>query len=465
MKRSTGLITLCFLICVNYHILRNLKDSLILTQAFSGAEAIPFLKTWVLIPGTLLLVSITLWLSNRLRFSTLFFSASGFFISFYILYTFVLYPHGDLIHLHALADHIQNLVPSGWKGFVAIIRYWPDSLFYVMAESWAVILWYILFTGFANEVMNTQEAKVTYPWIILAGNVSAVFAGFMVNFLTNPNWISTLNRLTLFMGLVTAIICLIFKMMHEKAPKSLSSPYKMSFWESLKELISSKYLLCLALVVFGFNMIINMTEVIWKDQVLKAYPHPSDYNAYMNQITILIGLVSAVITLFLVRVCANRFHWTVCAVMTPLVTIGSALIFFCPLMLSLVPLGVLVFLGSMHIIFSRSTRYTLFDLSKELALIPLPSDQKFKAKSHIDGIGSRLGKASSSGLFQLFLLVLPNITACAPFVLFILLGVTGMSLLAIRYMGAKNTSSHQLKLLKSPPDFLTENGHSLYTQR
>ena len=439
MKRSTGLIFLCFLICINYHILRNLKDSLILTHDFSGAEAIPFLKTWVLIPGTILLVSSTVWLSNRLQFSTLFFLALVFFMGFYCLYTFLLYPYGHLIYLHTFADQLHHTLPTGWNGFIAIIRYWPDSLFYVMAESWAVIIWYILFTGFANELMSSQEAQKTYPWIILAGNVSAIFAGIAVNSFTTPDWNITLGRLTLFMGLTGTMAALVFHLMHQNTPIRISSPYKMSFGQSFKELFSSRYLLCLALIVFGFNLVINLTEVIWKDQVLKAYPHPSDYNTYMSQITIMIGIISALTTLLITRVSTDRFHWTICAVMTPLVTLGSALFFFYPLMFSItvIPLSLIVFLGSMHIVLSRSTRYTLFDLAKELALIPLSSDQKFKAKSHIDGIGSRLGKASSSGLYQILLLILPNISACAPTVFLILLGITGMSLLAIRHVGSQ----------------------------
>jgi len=437
IKRSLGLALLCFLICINYHILRNLKDSLMLTHELAGAEAIPFLKTWVLIPGTVILISSLIGLSNRIRFSTLFYTSLAFFSGFYGLYLFLLHPFRELITPHATVDWLQMYLPTGWHGFLALIRYWPDSLFYLMAESWAVIIWYILFTGFANELMTSREAQKTYPWIILSGNISAIFAGLAINALTAADWEVSITRLTLLMSVVAILIAVVFNLMNQGSPITLSNPFKMSFGQSLRALLSSRYLLNLAMIVFGFNVVINLTEVIWKDQVLSLYPEPSDYCAIMGQITIMIGVVSALTTLMLTWISADRFHWTVCAVMTPLVTMGSALVFFIPIIspYQLIPAATIVLLGSLHIIFSRSTRYTLFDLAKELALIPLPSDQKFKAKSHIDGVGSRLGKATSSGLFQILLIGIPSVSACAPIVFLILLGITGLSLKSIAELG------------------------------
>jgi len=436
-KRSLGMALLCFLICINYHILRNLKDSLMLTHDLAGAEAIPFLKTWVLIPGTVVLVSCLIWLSNRIRFSNLFFFSLAFFSGFFCFYLFLLHPFDEWITPHAAIDRIQMYFPAGWRGFLALLRYWPDSLFYVMAESWAVIIWYILFTGFANELMTSSEAKQTYPWIILSGNISAIFAGLAISGLTHAEWEVTVTRLTFFICIVAALAALVFYFMNQGASVRLSSPFEMSFGQSIRALFSSRYLLNLALIVFGFNLVINLTEVIWKDQVLMAYPDPSDYCAIMGRVTVLIGIASALTTLLITRISADRFHWTICAVMTPLVTMGTALLFFVPIILplQLIPAAAIVLLGCAHIIFSRSTRYTLFDLAKELALIPLPSDQKFKAKSHIDGIGSRLGKATSSGLFQILLLGIPSVAACAPIVFLILLVVTGLSLRSIHELG------------------------------
>jgi AAA family ATP:ADP antiporter len=63
-------------------------------------------------------------------------------------------------------------------------------------------------------------------------------------------------------------------------------------------------------------------------------------------------------------------------------------------------------LGSIHFCIGRSAKYTLFDAIKELAFIPLNQEGQIKGKLIIDGIGSRLGRGTSSLLsIVLFLLM------------------------------------------------------------
>ncbi len=35
----------------------------------------------------------------------------------------------------------------------------------------------------------------------------------------------------------------------------------------------------------SYNLVMNLVEVVWKDQLRTLYPQPSDYNAYVNQLT------------------------------------------------------------------------------------------------------------------------------------------------------------------------------------
>ncbi len=70
------------------------------------------------------------------------------------------------------------------------------------------------------------------------------------------------------------------------------------------------------------------------------------------------------------------------------------------------PLTIAVILGSIHFCIGRSAKYTLFDAIKELAFIPLNQEAQVKGKLIIDGIGSRLGRGTSSLLsIVLFLLL------------------------------------------------------------
>src|SRR6185436_4015611 len=66
----------------------------------------------------------------------------------------------------------------------------------------------------------------------------------------------------------------------------------MSMRENFAILGRSKYLLSIAIIVLTYNLVINLVEVVWKDQVCQLYPNPNDYNAYMSQITTITGIIS-----------------------------------------------------------------------------------------------------------------------------------------------------------------------------
>ena len=59
---------------------------------------------------------------------------------------------------------------------------------------------------------------------------------------------------------------------------------KLSFRESFSYLSNSKYLICIAVIVVAYNLVINLVEVVWKDQLRQLYPNPADFNTYMNNL-------------------------------------------------------------------------------------------------------------------------------------------------------------------------------------
>src|SRR5262245_30264701 len=63
VKKVLSMLLLLFLLCMCYSVLRNLKDTLILTAKHSGAEVIPFIKVWGMLPAAF----IAAWTFTRLR--------------------------------------------------------------------------------------------------------------------------------------------------------------------------------------------------------------------------------------------------------------------------------------------------------------------------------------------------------------------------------------------------------------
>ena len=92
LKKLLPMLLILFLICFNYSILRNVKDTVVITASNSGAEVIPFIKVWVLLPMAFILTWVYAILSSRMSRSRVFTIIVAGFIGYFLLFAFVLYP-------------------------------------------------------------------------------------------------------------------------------------------------------------------------------------------------------------------------------------------------------------------------------------------------------------------------------------------------------------------------------------
>ena len=99
------------------------------------------------------------------------------------------------------------------------------------------------------------------------------------------------------------------------------------------------------------------------------------------------------------------------------------------------PLILAAFFGSMQNCFARASKFTFFDVTKEMAFIPLSKECKLKGKAAIDGVGSRLGKSGGSLVYQCLLIFFGTISLSAPYVAGIFLFVIVAWLLAVKSLG------------------------------
>ena len=83
LKKLLPMFFLFFFINFNYTILRDTKDALIVTAPGSGAEAIPFLKVWGVLPFAILFMIGYAKLSNILSKPKLFYVTVSAFIGFF----------------------------------------------------------------------------------------------------------------------------------------------------------------------------------------------------------------------------------------------------------------------------------------------------------------------------------------------------------------------------------------------
>ena len=159
MKKLLPLGAMFFFILFNYTILRDTKDVLVVTAPGSGAEIIPFLKTYVNLPGAIAFTALYAKLTNKYSRQQVFNGVVGTFLVFFALFATVIYPNAAMLHPTAWCQWLAALLPAGFAAPIAIIQNWTYAVFYTMAELWGSVVASLLFWGFANELTSVPEAK------------------------------------------------------------------------------------------------------------------------------------------------------------------------------------------------------------------------------------------------------------------------------------------------------------------
>ncbi len=445
-RKFVPMLLIFFFIAFDYNLLRSFKDSLIVTANQSGAEAIPFIKVWAILPMAIAFTYLFTRLTNRYSRERVFYIMMGIFLTFFFIFTFFLYPAREALHPNETADKLQLLLPAGFKGLISLYRNWTFTAFYVMSELWSTAILTVLFWGFANEVTKVGEARRFYGIFAIGANLSAILSGMAAVFLSGKFFFPSIpygsepwEQSVLFlncavigcglaaMGLFRWLNTRVLTPEERGAIRPEDPRPKMSMRKNFATLAKSKYLLLIALIVIAYNLGINLIEIVWKNQIKELCPSPAGYNAYMGQVMTVTGVIALITSLFMGNI-LRRFSWTKIAMLPPLVTLVTGGLFFAfvyfskaPLwttgiFLGLSPLLLSVTFGSVQNCVARALKYTLFDSTKEIAFIPLDRESKLKGKAAIDGVGSRLGKSGGSVIHQSFLLLFGSLAVSAPYI-------------------------------------------------
>ncbi|MCF7806635.1 MAG: NTP/NDP exchange transporter [Simkaniaceae bacterium] len=435
LKKMLPLILMKFLVSLNYGLLTCLKDTVVVTSKSGGAEVIPVLKGWVVLPISILMTLIYSKVSNMVKRTTLFYLfIVGFLVTIFML-GFILYPNLDLFSPHESADALTAHFGGKFTHSIALYRNWIQSIIFITAELWGTMVILLMFWGFANHITTLKEAKKSYTIYIAAGDFAALLVGPLIYMLSKVfagrDFAVTVQAVTTIVLIVGAFIIGIYwwtnryvltdarfftpKAEEPETPKLKKK--KPSLRESLLHIAKSKYLFHIAVLVISYGLTISIVEVTWKAHLNLYYPNPSDYNSLMALIFSLVGFTSFMLSFFVCGSIIRWFGWHFTAQLSPYVLGVTGVIFFltvifkdslAPLFahMGMSPLFFIVILGAFHNVTSKVMKYSFFDPTKEMAYIPLSDDEKVKGKASIDVVGSRLGKSGSSwiqvGLLDLF---------------------------------------------------------------
>eukprot|EP00986_Skeletonema_menzelii_P004205 scaffold1416_cov142-Skeletonema_menzelii.AAC.6 len=425
-KKLIPLASMFFFILFNYTILRDTKDVLMITAKGSGAEVIPFIKTYVNLPAAIGFTALYSKLCDRMEQKDVFYACTIPFLIFFAAFAFIIFPNVGVLHPHAFVDKIAMALPEGFGAPLAIVRNWSYAVFYVMAEMWGSV--------------------VANPLFGLGANVALIFSGQYVRFVSAMRanlppgvdpWGVSLKYL---MGAVVAsggCLVSIFSYMQRKVmtdpacvdqekqeARKKKKKVKMGLKDSAKFLVSSPYIRNLATLVISYGMCINLVEVSWKAKLKAAYPDPNAYSAFMGNFSSATGSVTLAMML-LGRKIFQKFGWGFAAKVTPTMigVTGMAFYaltlfapFFAPIAASLgtTPLMLAVLVGAAQNILSKSAKYSLFDPCKEMAYIPLDQDSKTKGKAAVDVVGNPLGKSGGALIQQFLIFGVGSLAAATP---------------------------------------------------
>lgn len=434
-KKFLPMAAMMFFILLNYSTLRAVKDGFVVTEI--GAEALGFIKMYAVLPMAIIAMIIYVKLCDLLKQENVFYAVTGFFVVYFIVFAFLLYPFPDLVHPNPeTIESLSSQYPN-FKWFIRVAGKWSYASFYIMSELWGSMMLSLLFWQFANQTTKTEEAKRFYPTFGLVANLALppvypivkyflgketkimpehlkfipvlmimVFSGVMIIAIYRWINVNVLTDPTLYAPAATT----------EKKGK-----IKLSLVESFKMIFSSRYLGLIALLVIGYGVSVNLVEGVWKSKIRELYPTKEAYTIYMGQFLAWQGF-AAILFMIVGSNILRRVGWMKAAIITPLMMVITGAAFFAFIFFDSTiaiyitglftsgPLAVAVMIGMVQNVLSKATKYSLFDSTKNMAYIPLDKDLRMKGQAAVEVLGGRFGKSGGAIIQSTFFILLPAFT-------------------------------------------------------
>ncbi len=452
-------------ILFNYSMVRVLKDSFVVPNI--GAEAVSFLKLYMVTPSAILFVILYAKLCDALNPRQVFYTITTIFIAYFFVFVNFIYPNPEYFHaneetIEALASQYAN-----FKWFIKIGGKWGYATFYIMAEMWGSMMLTMLFWQFANQITKTKEAKRFYSMFGLIGNTGLLMIPVVTGFFSKVNAATGKTEVDLgpviyvvmFVGLLVMALYYWINANVLTDPKLYDAAEtggkkkkkaKLSIGESFKMIMSSKYIGLIAILVLSYGISINLVEGIWKSKIKELYGSGPEYAAYMANFMAYQGMVA----IFFMLVGSNILRsvsWAVAATFTPVMILITGISFFSFIVFDNTmglqvaafvgtgPLALVVAIGAAQNILSKGVKYSLFDSTKEMSYIPLDDEMKTKGKAAVDVIGGRLGKAGGALIQSTAFILFPSFEfrELTPFFACVFFFIVLVWIYAVRVLGTE----------------------------
>ncbi len=434
LKKFVPMSFLMFFILFVYTLVRDLKDAFLqyrshIAFGLKGTPLISALKFWYVFPCAILAVMLFTWLIDKFGSEKTFYIIITFFITFFAIFGLFIYPNLDVLIIPA--EQIANILsycPIPTHTFLTCIFNWPITLFYVFSEIWGTMAISSLFWQFANATTMRNEVKRFFGLFPIIGNIGSYVAAEAIEKASkNLN-----DRNILFLMLcacLSGVLALVMYTLINKwvltdvrcfdpsQIKRKKKKEKVSIMEGFKILFTNSYMGLVAMLVVGYGMAINFSEVVLKDQMRTLCTTQGEYMHMYSSMSKMISLLTIFVTIFASNI-LRRCKWKTAALVTPAIFLIAGSIFFgislynkyiSSQLFGFSALAIAVWAGIVQDSMAKSVKYTLFDTTKSMAYIPLDEDAKTKGQAAVEVVGGRAGKAGASFIQQFMYAFSPDV--------------------------------------------------------
>ena len=434
LKKFVPMSFLMFFILFVYTLVRDLKDAFLqyrshIAFGLKGTPLISALKFWYVFPCAILAVMLFTWLIDKFGSEKTFYIIITFFITFFAIFGLFIYPNLDVLIIPA--EQIANILsycPIPTHTFLTCIFNWPITLFYVFSEIWGTMAISSLFWQFANATTMRNEVKRFFGLFPIIGNIGSYVAAEAIEKASkNLN-----DRNILFLMLcacLSGVLALVMYTLINKwvltdvrcfdpsQIKRKKKKEKVSIMEGFKILFTNSYMGLVAMLVVGYGMAINFSEVVLKDQMRTLCTTQGEYMHMYSSMSKMISLLTIFVTIFASNI-LRRCKWKTAALVTPAIFLIAGSIFFgislynkyiSSQLFGFSALAIAVWAGIIQDSMAKSVKYTLFDTTKSMAYIPLDEDAKTKGQAAVEVVGGRAGKAGASFIQQFMYAFSPDV--------------------------------------------------------
>lgn len=431
LKKFIPMSLLMFGIVFIYHLVANLKSFFILYNAnlWIGAKPeetsslLSALKFWYVLPSAVLVVIGFTALVNKFGANRTFYIVILCFISFYLIYGFLIYPNLDYLMLSSeKITLIVSGVPTIFRAFITCMANWPLTLYYIVSELWGTMCISFLFWQFANRITMQHEIKRFFGLLSLLANIGTILAGStVVNYANNLD-VKRVKIIMFGVFLTGTFILVIYTYLNRvvlkdpmlydgsKIIKKKPKKKKVSAMQGIKILIQNPYMLLVSILVLSYGVSINFSEIIMYSNMKEAFIR-EDFAKMQGILSILTGVFSIIIVLLSNNI-LRKYSWKISALGTPIVfLIAGGTFLVCVLYRQFVSATIFgmstsifaVWCGVVYDSLAKGLKYSLFDSTKSMVYIPLDDDEKSKGQAAVEIIGGRAGKAGASAIQQILL--------------------------------------------------------------